>query len=500
MLISGSIALIYRKLQGRKDRVLRKLAIVFGAMMLWTALAVAQQGPGAGEDAASASAEVSAAASSSPKAEEEDSLTVLPGHNWKRLWFWGQANLIEQGHPGFPAAYSGTRSFPSYGEHAMSRLFTFYTATRLTNRLDVVFDVEAASGLGIGNALGLAGYTNLDVVRIPGEGSPLSTSPYVARAIVRYVVPLGSEKEEVEANPLGALQKLPVRRLELRFGTFSMADFVDVNSVGSDSHLQFMNWTIDANGAWDYAANTRGYTWGLVADFHEKMWSLRFVEALMPKVANGIDMDWNLRRARAHNLELELRPQLLADRKTVVRLLGYRNVANMGNYAEAIRLFQNHGTAVPDVVATRQQGRTKNGAGLNAEQELTGSLRAFLRLGLNDGHNESFAYTEVDRTVSFGADLAGKRWRRKHDKIGAAFAMNGISGVHRQYLALGGMGFLLGDGRLNYGREKIVEAYYTAHLWRGVFTSLDLQHINNPGYNRARGPVLAAAGRMHVDF
>ena len=137
---------------------------------------------------------------------------------------------------------------------------------------------------------------------------------------------------------------------------------------------------------------------------------------------------------------------------------------------------------------------------MNAEQELSTSLRAFTRLGWNDGRNESFAYTEVDRTASFGADFAGDDWRRKHDKLGAAFVLNGLSGDHRQYLALGGQGFLLGDGHLTYGQEKIFEGYYTAHLWRGVLGSLDLQHINSPGYNRDRGPVCVPAGRLHVDF
>ena len=383
----------------------------------------------------------------------------------------------------------------------MSRIFTLYTVVRLNKSSDVVFDVEDASGLGVGGAVGLAGYPNIDVVRVPGGGgSPLSTAPYVARAIFRYVFPLGHEREEVEPGPMGMLTSLPVRRLEFRVGKFSLADFLDVNAVGSDSHLQFLNWTIVNNGAWDYAADTRGYTYGALVELHAARWSLLFLEAVMPKVANGIDLQWNLRQARANNLELDLRPQLLANRETVIRLLAYRNVADMGNYQEAIDDFLAHQTAVPDIIATRQEGRTKNGAGLNAEQEITSSLRGFLRLGWNDGHNESFCYTEVDNTASFGADLAGDRWHRKHDKIGAAFVTNGISSHHREYLALGGLGFLLGDGRLSYGRETIVESYYTAHVWRGVFGALDLQHINNPGYNRDRGPVWVFAGRLHVDF
>jgi hypothetical protein len=431
---------------------------------------------------------------------ENDPLTVFSKHQWKRFWFSGQINLIEQWHGAFHALYSGPNSLHNTPEDALSRIFTLYTVTRLTNSSDVVFDLEDASGTGISNSLGLAGFTNIDVVRIPGEGSPLSTAPYIARAMVRYVVPLSHEREEVEPGPMGVLTSLPVRRLEFRAGNFALPDFFDVNGVGSDSHLQFMNWTVVNNGAWDYAANTRGYTWGAMAELHSRSWSLRFAEAVMPKIANGIELQWDLRRARGNNLELELRPHLLAARSTKIRLLAYRNVADMGNYRQAINAFLAHQTTTPDIIAARQPGRTKNGVGLNLEQELTASLHAFLRLGFNDGHNESFAFTEVDRTAALGGDFSGQRWHRKHDKIGAAFVFNGLSAEHRQYLALGGLGFLLGDDRLNYGREKILETYYTAHFWRGVFGALDLQHINNPGYNRDRGPAWVGSARLHVDF
>jgi hypothetical protein len=441
-----------------------------------------------------------AAPSKPPQTERKDPTTVLPRHQWGRFWISGQMNIIEQGHGGFRSRYSGPRSLSSEGEHAASRIFTLYTAARLSQASDVVFDVEDASGSGISGSNGLAGFTNIDVVRIPGEGSPLSTAPYVARATFRYVFPLSKVREEAAPGPQGMLTSLPARRLEFRIGKFALPDFMDANAIGSDSHLQFMNWTAVNNGAWDYAADTRGYTFGLLADLHAHAWSLRFMEALMPKIANGIDLEWNLRRAHAHNLELELRPHLVAKRATTFRLLAYRNVADMGSYRQAISDFLAHRTLTPVIEASRRPGRTKNGAGLNAEQELTASLRVFLRLGWSDGRNESFAFTEVDRTAGFGGDFAGARWHRKHDKVGAAFVLNALSADHRQYLALGGQGFLLGDGRLTYGREKIFEGYYTAHLWRGVFGAVDLQHVSNPGYNQDRGPVWVPAVRLHVDF
>jgi carbohydrate-selective porin OprB len=276
----------------------------------------------------------------------------------------------------------------------------------------------------------------------------------------------------------------------------STVDSFDLNSVGSDSHLQFLNWAIDNNGAFDYAADTRGYTLGAVAEYHVPLWSVRAGLMLMPTVANGIKLDHDLRHARGENVEIELRPQFVADRVTTARVLLFRNLARMGSYREAIA---DRGSAPPDITESRRRGRVKYGAGLNAEQELTARLRAFARLGWNDGRNESFAYTEVDRTAEVGFDLKTGD-RRPLDKIGVAVVANRISAVHRDYLATGGLGFLIGDGALRYGPERIVEAYYTAYAGRGVYLSLDVQDIHNPGYNRDRGPALIPAARLHVDF
>jgi carbohydrate-selective porin OprB len=290
-----------------------------------------------------------------------------------------------------------------------------------------------------------------------------------------------------------------VRALEIRVGKFGTADFFDVNAVGSDSRLQFTNWTIDNNGAYDYAADTRGYTWGAVVEYHERAWAVRYGLMLMPKVANGIDLDWNVSRAHADNFEAEWR-FTVNHRPTTLRALSYINHANMGSYTEAIRRFETGEDQAPTIENTREQGRVKFGFGVNAEQLITARLRAFLRSGWNEPHHESFAYTEVHTTLAFGADYAGTRWHRPHDKLGGAFVTNGLSSEHADYLALGGKGFLLGDGALSYGRENIAEFYYTAHLWRGVFGSGAFQEIARPGYNRDRGPVSVFGGRLHLDF
>ncbi len=219
----------------------------------------------------------------------------------------------------------------------------------------------------------------------------------------------------------------------------------------------------------------------------------------MPTVANGIKLDWDIARARGENFEAEYHPALLPKRQSVVRALAFVSHANMGSYREAINGYLSGQNAVPDITLYRRQGRVKYGFGLNAEQELTHLWRAFGRLGWNDGANESFAYTEIDRTALIGSDFRGNPWHRTQDKVGAAFVVNGLSGDHRHYLALGGEGFILGDGGLNYGLEKIFETYYTAHVWRGISVAVDYQHVADPGYNRDRGPASVVSFRIHVE-
>ena len=426
-----------------------------------------------------------------------DPTTVFPHPNNTRWYVAGQINVIFQAHPAFHSPYFGANSLKPWGQSATSRVATLYTGFQLTHLTDFLFDMESASGRGLSDALGLAGFTNLDVVRNPQLGG----APYLARVMLHQIIPLSREKVESERTPFSLATEIPARRLELRAGKFGMADFFDVNSVGGDSHTQFLNWTIDNNGAYDYAADTRGYTWGVIADFEDRRWGVRFAEAAMPTVANGIKFQTDLSRAHAENVEFEFRGHLRPERATVVRLLGFVNHGNMGVYSEAIHNFLDGQTpSRPDITAHPLQVTMKYGVGLNAEQQLTAHLRAYGRLGWNDGHTESYVYTEVDRHGEAGLQLLGDLWKRKLDKVGAAFALNGLSRDHREYLALGGQGFLLGDGKLNYGRETILESYYTLHLWRGVFTSFDLQYVANPGYNRDRGPVVVPGLRLHIDL
>jgi high affinity Mn2+ porin len=411
-------------------------------------------------------------------------------------WVSAQANFIFQAHGSFPAAYSGVNSLHNYSETAVSRVVTLYLGYELNKSTEIILAPEEAGGHGISEALGLAGATNLDVVRNPS----LSKAPYIGRAVLSHTFAFSSEMVKVARTPIALQTDKPVRRLEVHVGKFTMPDYFDQNAVGGDSHLQFMNWTIDNNGAWDYAADTRGYTAGVVLEYQDRNWAARFGEAMMPKVANGPHLDADILRAHAENYELELRPTLTKQGATTIRLLSYVNHANMGDYRVAAAEYLAGQVTTPDVTETRLQGTAKYGFGANLEQDSAHGIRSYARWGWNEPHKELFAYTEVNESFTGGADIQGTPWHRKIDRFGAAFVSNGISRDHQHYLALGGTGFLLGDGALTYGRENIVELYYTAHVWRGLYFSGDLQHIVNPGYNQARGPVTVPGLRLHLEL
>jgi high affinity Mn2+ porin len=431
---------------------------------------------------------------------ETPSLTMFPHPEDARYWLSGQANIIFQGRLPFHSLYEGTNSFRNSAEYKTSMVGTLYTAMRRNRSVryntDFIFDVELAAGRGLSEALGLAGFTNLDVVRNPNLGA----TPYLARYEIHQVFGLTDKTTSQEPNFFALASTVPVRRVEFRIGKMTLPDFFDVNSIGSDSHLQFMNWTTDNNGAWDYAADTRGYTVGGMVEYDDLNWTIRYGIFAMPTVANGIDLDWAFSRANGQNGEFELRHGWIPQRKGVSRLLFYGNHAHMGVYREAVQAYLAGTDPTPTITAYEHFGALKYGFGYNTEQELTANLSVFGRFGWNEGQHESFAYTECDQTVSAGAEYFGNRWHRPNDKVAIAVVSNAIKRDHQNYLRLGGLGFLLGDGNLNYGRENIVESYYTWHAWKGMFYSVDVQHIDNPGYNRDRGPAWVGSARMHVDF
>jgi high affinity Mn2+ porin len=436
-------------------------------------------------------------ATSDASSDPDPMLTMVPHLETDRLWLSGQANFISQWHPNFHSPYSGRNSLSAQAQDATSRVLTLFTGLRLSSTTELLCDVQETGGHGLGEALGVAGFTNLDVVRNP----TLSKAPYIARLMWHQSIPLSRKTDISDRNPFSLFSQLPERRIEIRFGKLSMADFLDLNTYGTDTNFQFMNWAVDNNGTYDYAADTRGFTFAALFEYHHnKRFTVRFAEGLMPKVANGINLDADLNRAHAENIELELHGAVVPHRAGVLRLLSFVNHANMGDYRQAINNFLSGITAIPEITAHPLQTTVKYGFGINFEQPFNDWVGLFGRWGWNEGRHESYAYTEVDQTNQIGVGANGQRWHRRADRAGLVFVSNGISRDHQEYLALGGYGFLLGDGRLNYGRENIVEAYYTVHAWRGVYPSFDFQYVDHPGYNRDRGPVFVPSLRLHLEF
>ncbi|RYY13009.1 MAG: carbohydrate porin, partial [Cytophagaceae bacterium] len=289
--------------------------------------------------------------------------------------------------------------------------------------------------------------------------------------------------------------------LALNLGKFSIADYFDQNSYSHDPRTQFFNWSLMSAGGWDYPANVRGYTVGAVLEYVQPGLTLRAGLSAMPTDANGPTLDLHYDKAQAITAEIT-KSYSVEGHPGAVRLLGFRNQAAMGSYNLAVGRAAGLGTT-PDVTMARANGRTKYGFVVNAEQEISPNVGLFGRYSYNDGHNETWAFTEIDRSLSLGLTSTGARWKRPTDRLGAAFVANGLSQAHRNYLAAGGSGFILGDGRLDYGVEYIGEVYYSIDFPRyHAALSPDYQIIFNPGYNTSRlpGPVHIVGLRVHVEF
>ena len=451
--------------------------------------------------AALAALQAPAAAAQSVAADAGPGAPLGPASRWPLL-LAAQYTFVEQQQSALHSPYSGLHSLLADGDRQPTNTVGFYGGWAPFDWGQVYFDTEKFMGAGVSNATGLGGLTNGDVVRAGEPG--LKKEFYIARLYARFMLPLTSGGAAMDRGQDQVPGVEARRRLEFKGGLLSVSDDFDHNRYAGSTRTQFMNWSLWDNTAWDYAADTRGYTEGLVLGYLSPAWSLKYGIYRMPLVANGQTLE-TLARARGENLELALSPQ--AD-STVVRLLLYRNTARLGDYERAVAIAQASGT-VPDVVATDREGRRKYGWGVNAEQPLAdgGDTGLFMRVGWNDGKTEDFVFTEVDREVSVGGQLSGAHWQRAEDRLGIAWVIDGLSGAHRDYLAAGGSGFLLGDGRLNYAGEHILETYYRAQWSLTPFgaqvraqLSPDFQFIANPGFNHDRGPVRFYALRVHLEY
>jgi len=401
-----------------------------------------------------------------------------------------QATTISQGHFAFHAPYTGPNSLSPQAEARTSFTSTEFIGRKLWTGGSVYFNPEIIGGQGVSHTLGMAGFPNGEIYRVDDPSIKLVMS----RLYYQQIVGLSQETEHFDSAQNQLAGNVAQKRLTFVAGKFSLVDFFDRNTYSSDARNQFMNWALFANGAWDYAADTRGYTWGVYGEYNQPQWALRAASVLEPLFPNQSEMDMRIGRARADQAELEWR-YARDVHPGKLRFLSYVNQSHAGEYSSALNLSPVN----PQIGDTRDY-RTKYGFGLNLEQAITSDLGLFSRAGWNNGTTETWAFTEIDRTVSAGLLLAGTHWGRQEDRVGLAFVANGLSSEHRQYLAAGGLGFILGDGALNYAPEQIVETYYAFHFWRYWTLTTDLQGVKNPGYNADRGPVLILAERVHVEF
>ncbi len=402
-----------------------------------------------------------------------------------------QFTAITQYHGAFRAPYSGRNSLDPHAESATSITSTLFFGIRLWRDAGFYFDPELAGGQGLSQVTGIAGFPNGETPRI-GNPSPTIT---IARAYFQQAIGLPSDSTVHLADDLNELsQDLPLNRIMITVGKFALTDFFDGNSYSHDPRTQFENWALMDNGAWDYPANTHGYAFALAAGLTMGDWSLRVSTAAEPTEANGETLAYNS-NSHGETFELEHRHSF-GHNDGDVEFLAFRNTAPMGNYDEAVKdpAFDT------DVTRTRTFTRNKYGFGLNFEQALSRNVGSFARLGWNDGTNESWAFTEIDRTATLGFSFRGALWNRQLDVFGIAGIIDVLSPDHERYLAAGGYGFIIGDGALDYAPETIVEAYYQIAVTDAFMLTADYQFIANPAYNAARGPVNVIGARGHVEF
>lgn len=387
-----------------------------------------------------------------------------------------QQTAVYQYHGNFKAAYSGANSLINEEEQAMSLTSTLFLDIPLWKGSKFTFNPELSGGKGLSQAKGLGGFTNGETFRI-GNPEPVV---YVARLFVEQNFEFKNDTQ-----------------LKVVVGKFGLGDYFDLNTYSHDPRVHFMNWSLMNQGSWDYAANTRGYTSGIYAQYVSKGYELRAAFSAVPTSANGPDLDYAYDKANGINVEIT-KPVVINPRwSAIFRLLGYRNQAAMGNYD----LANGQNVKQPDITATRKDFRTKYGIGLNFEFSYLDKLGIFGRYGWNDGQNETWAFTEIDDAVSLGFHFWGTLWKRPNDFAGIAWVSNGLSSSHQRYQQLGGNGFMIGDGNLHYGRESIIEVFYNVAIpHTHVFLTPDYQWIINPGYNQDRGPLSVWGLRVHTEF
>jgi high affinity Mn2+ porin len=460
--------------------------LLLASLMAWVAVCHATEATPSQDEAAMERDELEqSAAGQGPGLAKEIGPMRLEAH--------GQATYIRQYKPPFPADYSGPKSLRPQREYSRSFTGTLFLGARIGDTTEIYYNPETASGVPFSNLQGLGGFPNAELARTSGPNLAF----YTARAFLRQTFNLSGEMEAEQSEQNQVQTRYAAERIVLTAGTISVLDLFDAVDYSRDPRTQFMNWASITYGAWDFPGDARGYTSGVAFEYITSRYAVRAGRFLVPKESNGLALDTRIFTFYGDVAELDV-PYLWGERNGVFRLLGFRNHQNMGNYNEAIALGLATGT-IPSVAAVRRP-QTKYGFGVGVQQEVIPRVGTYFRLGWNNGLTETYAFTEIDRSFSTGVLVNGGLWGRERDSVGTAVYLNGLSGPHRLYLALGGEGFFLGDGKLNYGTESIVEAYYSWNLVPRLWVSFNYQHVWNPGYNRDRGPVDFFGIRLHTDF
>jgi high affinity Mn2+ porin len=402
----------------------------------------------------------------------------------------GQSTYLGQGYPAFRAPYTGTNSLTPARQYQATWSNSLYLNARLWEGGEVYYNPELLQGFGLSDTVGLAGFSS-------GEAQK-SNFPYphynTSRLYVRQTFGFGGEQEELASAQQQLAGKVDVNRLTLQAGKFSVGDVFDGNSYAKDTRRDFMNWSIWAPGAFDYAADKLGLTYGMTAELNQKNWALRGGYFLMGAVSNSNNFDTQVFRRGQYVAELETRYQLFS-RPGKLRTIGWLSSANSGSYRDTL----NDPALNLDISLTRT-GRPKFGYVINLEQSVTDDIGLFGRWSWNNGKTEIMSFTDIDASLSLGTSIKGTKWGRPDDTIGIAGAINALSNDHRDFIAAGGLGPLIGDGQLNYRKERILETYYAYALNKAITLTADYQFVTNPAYNADRGPVHVFSGRLHGEF
>ena len=405
-----------------------------------------------------------------------------------------QSTFVAQYHPGFRSPFRGPNSLNPHEEARESFDITLYGGVRLWQGAEAWLNPELNQGFGLSNSLGVAGFTNGDTTRV-GAANPY---PRIPRVFLRQTFDLGGEAEKVEADLNRLAGNQTKDRVVITIGKFSVGDIFDTNQYAHDPRNDFLNWSIISAGSFDYAADAWGYTYGAAAEWYQNWWTVRTGVFNLSRVPNGEALDTQLFDQYQIDQELEERHTIF-DQPGKFKVLGFLSHGRMGSYEEATIIALR--TGLPADITAVRRGHNKAGVSINLEQQISEDLGFFGRAGWSQGRFEAFEFTDINKTASFGLSLAGNRWNRPDDKVGLAVAINDTSSAAKRFFAAGGLGLLVGDGRLIHaGTENIVETYYNVGAFKKVNFTLDYQFIVNPAYNRDRGPVSVFGFRAHAEF